>query len=245
MTRGRARGGGSAAGSGQPTIKQALEGFVASRPARWRRAVRSALQLLEACLNNYAYQSLGAADARRFDRLYDAEGAAHREYCEIFGPERIVPELRQFFGWFLIRKVMARAEDLEIVARETGRFVEWLGEQGHLPRKAAAEGAALAAEAVGVVPRAEEAAHLWHRHLERHGPGAVGNEIEGHFGITRIEHGRVWLESYDEEGVLGPIAAPADVVKRLAVGWEVSGVVGRVGRKWVVSEVWNVYPGVG
>lgn len=233
------------AAASAPTIRQALEAFLATRSTRQRGAARSALQLLEACLNHYAHDSLGPADARLFERLYNAEGAAHREYCDIFGPERIVPELRRFFGWFLIRKVMARAEDLAVTVRETGRFVEWLGERGYISTKAATEGAALAREALEVVPRAEEAAQLWHRQLERHSVESSGDDIEGHFRVTGIEKGRVWLESDEEGEVLGPIAVPAEVAKRLAVGWEVSGVVRRVGRSWTVSEVWNVYPGVG
>lgn len=225
------------------TIGQVITEYLEATPARRRRETRSSLELLQSCLNGYAYQSLGPADARLFERLFNAQGSEHREYCGIFGPQKIVPELGQFFGWFLIRKVMARAEDLEAVGRDTRRFVEWLGEQGYIPRKAAAEGTALAEQATGTLPRAEEAAHLLYRHIERQANREPDDVIEGQFGITRLEPGRLWLESYEQNDVLGPFAVPVAVTKRLAVGWEMSGAVGRVGKKWVVVEVWNVYPG--
>ena len=106
--------------------------YVKATPAGRRRGAGSSLELLQICLNGYAYQSLGPADARLFDRLFNAKGSEHREYCGIFGPEKIVPELGQFLGWFLVRKVMARPEDLEAVARDTRLFAEWLGEKGHI-----------------------------------------------------------------------------------------------------------------
>jgi len=227
------------------TIEHVIGEYLKAAPARRRREVSASLELLQNCLNGYAYQSLGSSDARLFDRLFNAKGSEHREYCGIFGPEKIVPELGQFFGWFLIRKVMAQPRDLEAVIRDTRAFVEWLGEKGYITRRAAAEGSALVEQASGTVPRAEEAAHLLYQHLQGKAPGEPEGLIEGHFCITRIEPGKLWLESYEGgRAVLGPFPVPVAVTKRLAVGWEMSGAVGRVERKWVLEEVWNVYPGV-
>jgi hypothetical protein len=44
--------------------------------------------LLTDSFNNYAYRALSEADAQRFNRLHDAEGGDHREFCEILGPSR-------------------------------------------------------------------------------------------------------------------------------------------------------------
>lgn len=178
-----------------------------------------------------------------FERLFNTEGAGHREYCEIFGPGRIVPELRQFFGWFMIRKVMAGPEELHAVAQVTGRFVAWLGEQGHVPAKAAKEGAALAAEAAKVLPRAEQVAELLRLSLGAE-PEPSGEVIEGQFRVARLAPGKLWLESWEDGKTYGAPAVPAAVTDRLQVEWELSGMVGRVGRKWALLEVWNVYPEV-
>jgi hypothetical protein len=226
------------------TIEQVIGEYLKTASASRRREARLSLELLQGCLNGYAYQSLGRAEARLFDRLFNAEGSEHREYCGMFGPEKIVPELNQFFGWFLVRKVSARPEDLEAVTRDTWQFVEWLGKQGYITRKAAAEGTALAEQATGTLPRAAAAADLLYEHLQRQATDEPEESIEGHFGIARIEPGKLWLESYEGgHRVLGPLTVPVAVTKRLAVGWEVSGAVGRVGRRWGLVEVWNVYPG--
>lgn len=55
-----------------------------------------------------------------------------------------------------LSRTRERGTRIRSVATETGRFIEWLEECGHVTSKAAKEGAALAAEAAEVLPRAEE-----------------------------------------------------------------------------------------
>jgi hypothetical protein len=224
----------------QTTIAHAIEAYLAEQRPRRRRAAASDLDLLAHFLDSYAHQSLDRAERRRFERLYDAEGPARREYCQIFGPERIAPELQQFLGWFLIRKVMARPEDLRRVAQETGQFVAWLGARGHVPERAATAGAALAAEATGLIPRAEAVADLLRPTLDA--PELSDDAIEGYFRVARLAPGNLWLESEDDGRTYGPLAVPPKAVSLLSVDWRVSGAVDRVARRWVLAEVWNVYP---
>lgn len=242
---GQGRKAAKAAEIASPTIAQVVDAFLAEQPARAQGPRGWALELLQDFLNGYAYESLPPAAARLFDRLFNAEGAAHREYCEIFGPERIVPELGQFLGWFLVRKVIARPKDLAIVARETGRFVKWLGERGHIPAAVAAEGAVLAAEATKAVPAAEEVATLLRPGLLDE-PAPADEVIEGQFRVARAAPGKLWLESWEDGRTYGPFAVSVKVTARLKVDWELSGMGGRVGKKkWKLLEVWNVYPGMG
>jgi hypothetical protein len=35
---------------------------------------------------------------------------------------------------------------------------------------------------------------------------------------------------------------PEEISRRYQVGWTVSGVIGRIGRRWHLLEAWNVYP---
>jgi len=42
---------------------------------------------------------------------------------------------------------------------------------------------------------------------------------------------------------LGPIEVPKEVSSHCKVGWSISGVVGPIGKRWRIVEVWNVYPG--
>ena len=54
-------------------------------------------------LNGYAYQSLSKAESALFDRYYDAQGEEHREFCQLFGSDKIVEHLGGFLGYFMIR----------------------------------------------------------------------------------------------------------------------------------------------
>src|SRR5262249_53766875 len=70
-------------------------------------------------------------DAKRFDRLYKAPGAAHRDFCEIFGPEYILPNVGEFLGYFMVRKVMAGPALLRAAGTVTKKLAAWLAEQGY------------------------------------------------------------------------------------------------------------------
>jgi hypothetical protein len=223
-----------------PSIAQVVPAYLESLPARRRREAAFGLELLQDCLNGYGYQSLKPAERRLYEHHFNQDGSGHRDYCDLFGPEKVVPELTQFLGWFLIRKVMAGPEDLARIARETGHFVTWLGAQGHIPSTVATVAARLAASAAEALPRAEQVAHLL-------GPDLAAADIpedaiEGQFRVARLAPGRLWLESDEDGRNYGPLAVPARVSQLLAVGWELSGAIGRAGRAWKVLEVWNVYP---
>jgi hypothetical protein len=64
------------------------------------------LDVFSGYLNGYGHEFLSASEAARFERSHNAEGEAHREFCELFGPEKIVESLDNFLG-YMIRKVIA------------------------------------------------------------------------------------------------------------------------------------------
>ncbi len=41
-------------------------------------------------LNSYAYEGLLEAESALFAKYFNAEGKDHREFCELFGPEKII-----------------------------------------------------------------------------------------------------------------------------------------------------------
>jgi hypothetical protein len=81
-----------------PKIAQILSEFLAEQEQRLSgksfSRYRQVVELLKTSLNNYAYQGLCGVDARRFEQLYNAEGEEQRQFCEIFGAEQIIPNLR-------------------------------------------------------------------------------------------------------------------------------------------------------
>ena len=70
----------------------------------------------------------------------------------------------------------------------------------------------------------------------------AADQIEDHFQITRLEPGKVWLTGLIDGRERGPIQLPDEISRRCQVGWTVSGVIGRIGRRWQFLEAWNVYP---
>jgi hypothetical protein len=76
-----------------PTIARVLDEFLAEQRARLRpqalRRYADVIHLLRGHLDGYAYESLSKREAALFEPRFNAEGAEHREFCELFGPEKI------------------------------------------------------------------------------------------------------------------------------------------------------------
>lgn len=93
----------------KPTIAEVLAQFLAEQRGRLAPRTfaqyRGAVELLQDSLNGYADQSLDTSDAKLFERLSNAKGSAHREFCDIFGPAHILPNVGEFLGYFMVGKV--------------------------------------------------------------------------------------------------------------------------------------------
>ena len=83
---------GQAAMGHQLTISEILAEYL--RMERGRLAPKTharyneVIVLFTQSLNGYAANSLSQFDRARFDKLFDAEGEQHREFCDMFGPEK-------------------------------------------------------------------------------------------------------------------------------------------------------------
>ncbi len=229
-----------------PTIADLLAQFLANQRARLGARTfaqyESVIELLEHSLNGYAYQSLDKSDAKLFERLFNAKGDKHREFCEIFGPEHILPNVGEFLDYFMIRKVIAGKDLLRAAGTVTKKLAAWLAEKGYAEAKDVEDAKERGAAAARDLPKAEELASRLHRFAEDQERGDEDDEVEDYFTLTRVEPGKIWLEAMDGSE-LGPIDVPVDVGRRCKVGWSISGVVGRIGKRWRIVEAWNVYPG--
>ena len=116
------------------TIKQILDEFLEEQKARLKpstyKGYWDAIYLFEQCLNGYAYQYLNKKDSKRFDKLYSEE---HKEFCEVFGPDKIgSSEIGEFLDYFMIRKVAGSKELMKTVGRVMRKFVKWMKEKGYM-----------------------------------------------------------------------------------------------------------------
>jgi hypothetical protein len=236
----------------EPSISRVLEEFRerARLAPRTLSNYKAVLDLLRSHLNGYAYESLSKAEAALFDQHYDAGGEDHREFCQLFGPEKIVENLGSFLGYFMIRKVMA-GEDLKRAAGSvTKKLSKWLAAKGYVSEEDAREGADRGAAAARELPEAERAAKILRDTADRLriDPGGLADEdyLEfDHFTVARVEPGRLWLEIREgrKRRSCGPIPVPAAVTKLLRRGWDISCSLARVRGTWRIVEVANVYPG--
>lgn len=125
----------------EPNIEQVLGDFLedrtASLAAATRRKYASVIRLFTISMNNYAYQPLSKAEKTVFDRFYDAKGDEHREFCQVFGPEKMPENVGEFLDYFMPRKVFG-SKGLKQAARVVIRqLAAWLYERGHIDKESA------------------------------------------------------------------------------------------------------------
>ena len=237
----------------EPNIRRVLDEFLEEQ--RTRLAPRTlaryenVLDFLRTHLNGYAHECLSAPEAARFERSYNAEGEEHREFCDLFGPEKIPENLGGFLGFFMIRKVLAGEDLLRAAGTVTKKLSKWLAGRGYVSQEAAGEASERSAAAARDLPRAERAARILREAAERLAidPARLADDdyLEfDHFTIAKVEPGRLWLEGWDDGKLRtrGPISIPEPATRWLRPGWTISCSLGRVRKSWRLLEVANVYP---
>jgi len=83
-------------------------------------------------LNSYAANSLSQFERARFDKLFNAEGEQHREFCDIFGPEHILENVGEFLNYFMVSKVIVGADTLRASGTVMKKLAKWLVEQEYV-----------------------------------------------------------------------------------------------------------------
>ena len=236
-----------------PTIAQVFEEFLAEQRERLksRTILRygDVLNLLRHHLNGHAYESLSNVESALFDKYSNAEGDGHREFCEVFGADKIIGSLGSFLGYFMIRKVVAGQGLKRAAGTVTKKLSKWLAAKGYISEEEAQTGADEGAEAARDLPKAERAAQILVDTLE--GLAIDLNVLADedylefdHFTISKIEPGRLWFEISEsgERHLYGPVPVPSSATKLLRKGWDISCSLACVRGKWRIVEVANVYP---
>lgn len=236
-----------------PAIEQVFEAFLSEMQKKLKpkseAGYRDVIQLLKDYMNCYAYEALSKPDAAFFNKHYNAAGKEHKEFCQLFGPDRIIGELGGFLGYFITRKVMAGADFKRLSGTVTKKLSKWLAEKGYITEEDAALGEEEGAEAARDLPKAEKAGNILYQAAENvlFDPDELDDADYhdfDHYTIEKVEPGKLWLEVYTYEGksTVGPIAVPKDATALLHEGWDISCAMARLRGKWKIVEVANVYP---
>ncbi len=218
------------------TIAQAFEEFLADQKGRISERTiskyRGVIQLYELYLEGYW---------PGHDGEYDAVTKAGGTYCGTFGPEDATDGYGEFLGYFMPRNVMGGKETMQAAGTVTKKLAKWLAEKGYIAdTEDAQERASTAAKDLS---NAKTVLDMLTDYCDDHAPAKHGGEIVDHFWIDRVEPGKLWLKPLTAgDSVIGPLLVPKQVTALCAPGWDIGGVVAKVGKGWRLIEVWNVSP---
>ena len=225
-----------------PTIAEVLDRFLVEQRDRLsKRTFRSyedVIGLLRHSLDRYAHTRLDREEAKLFEELHAAEESAHREFCEIFGPEHILPNLDEFLHYFMPRKVMAGKGLLRAAGTVTKKLAKWLAQNGYAQAEEAEIAMEGAAEAARDLPAADDLLTLLVQitdMYDRH-----EGDLEDSFVITRVDPPEIWLHGFVEGCDVGAIVLPPWITERCRRGWEICGAAGMRDGEWCLVDVWNV-----
>ena len=237
----------------RPNIDEVMAEFLAEQRDRLKSGTMSKYEqvtsLLRDYLNSYAYEGLSKTESPLFEKHYNATGKKHREFCQIFGPEKVPENLGGFLGYFIISKVMAGEEFKRTAGTVTKKLSKWLGVKGYVSEDVAKQIAEEAADASGKLAQAERAVTILMDATDKLAvdPSELHDEDYydfDHYTIAKVESGKLWLKVYDvaRPKTLGPIPIPKKATDLLEEGWDISCALGRVRDKWRIVEMANVYP---
>ena len=226
------------------TIDQALDAFLDDQRARLSdrtyRNYEDVIRLLRDSLNMYAYSSLSAAEAKRWQKAFDA--GDEEAFCHLFGPQEIPPHLGEFLGYFMVRKVIAGQELLKAAGTVTGKLVRWLETQAYIESDVAAVAVDRAKDSARDLPAADRLGDLLQA-LAAKAPDIDVDDVddadwvEEQLMISETEPGRIWFE-----GDVGPFDVPKRASDLAQPGWMVFIVAARVKKRWHLLEAGTVYP---
>jgi hypothetical protein len=226
------------------TIDTVLDAFLHDQRARLSertyRNYEDVIRLLRESLNMYAYSSLSAAEAKRWQKAFDA--GDEEAFCHLFGPQEIPPHLGEFLGYFMVRKVIAGQELLKAAGTVTGKLVRWLETQAYIESDVAAVAVDRAKDSARDLPAADRLGDLLQA-LAAKAPDIDVDDvddadwIEEQLMISETEPGRIWFE-----GDVGPFDVPKRASDLAQPGWMVFIVAARVKKRWHLLEAGTVYP---
>jgi len=202
-----------------PSIDQVFEDFLSDQrqclKAMTFSKYESVVELLRHHLNGYAYEGLSKAETALFEKYYNAGGEEHREFCELFRPEKILENIGMFLSYFMIRKVMAGQDLMRVAGTVARKLAKWLAEKGYVSEEEAQSGADIGGQAARDLPKAERAAQILYEAARNLPVGVSELEEEDrlafdHYTVVKIEPGKVWVEASagGYAKTLGPIAVP-------------------------------------
>lgn len=227
------------------TINDVFQDFFKEQETKLRpstlKKYEEVLYLFKESLNSYAYLSLDEGENKKFENHFNADGDAHLEFCDIFGPDKILENVDEFTNYFMIRKVCASKELMRSVGTVIKKLGKWLLEKQYIDSEEGREIIEIGSESSVDLPASEELRVMLVDCANSYFGGEV-ETIQGHFTVVAVQSGKLSLSSLDlmEKGIV--IKVPKHVSNACKAGWTISGELGKKGKKFFFTDIWNVYP---
>ena len=228
----------------EPTVDQVLQQFLdesATGKAASDQPRQDAISLLKGSLNAYAYLNLLRDDRSAFDEYSSFDGE-RKTFCQIFGPDKIAPNIRSFATTYLICQNNMNPARLERLAKITEQLCKWLVAKNFATADDMTVAIGWAGRGVKDLPRAAKAMGLLAKDCEQFGgKEAKRDKRLGTSTISRIESHRIWLQP-DHGKPVGPIALSPKIIEHLDPDWEIDCSVRQIGKNWRITSIGNIYP---
>ena len=163
-------------------------------------------------------------------------------FCETYGPDEITDGFEEFTGYYMPRKVMCGQDLMRAAGTVTKKLAKWLVAKGYLTGEMAEDVVQRTSIRARDLPNTQAFLRALEQFVDNHGGMAGGNEMQDHFTVSKVEPGIIWLEPMLASVRLISISVPTSVSALCEPGWDIGGIVVKVGRKWEFQEVWNVSP---
>lgn len=209
-----------------PNINDILARFIADEdppsidPYVSRTAIAECIQLN---LNMYGHTTLTAEQGAWAMECYDEEDEAG-SFCNLFGPDYILPSFDDFLGYFMVAKIMGPPEMTAAAGPVCIDLARWMGAHGFATESEVEEAVAVAQGAASDLPAADAASALLHEHWQAvHGEERLDDlDWDGGALITRIDKHAIWVREVDGGEEFGPVVIPRDASVLLEPGWVIN-----------------------
>jgi hypothetical protein len=233
------------------TIRQVLGEFLEDRKRRLSeedfRLYCHVTFFLELCINNHGHRNLDQAERAYYEKLYSGAVGPGRHFFEIFGPEKLLPEMDFFTRAYLSTEV----HTTDRVARRAPEVVsalrDWLLDSGKLSPTAIEEQSRRSRLRSKLKFRMRRLQRAIAERVVSVDASALSLEdyvpMDDH-PITRIQPGKIWLRLYDgaSSREVGPLTVSTAATEDLNVGWNLCCALGRVKGRWRIVELQEIYP---
>ncbi len=226
------------------TINAVLQKFLDAQEqqlsARTFRQYDDVIELLMHCIKSYGYNYLDEREKELYDRLYKEEEV---EFCDIFGPEKILGNIDEFLDYFMIRKVMASKSLMKAAGIVTGKLVKWMEENGYADKEEAGYALETTSKVSKDLPVSIDIANLLNEYCMNSYQGDASRTIEDYFLVEKIEQGNLWLYPImSGEATIGPVPVPEEITKKLECGWQMGLLLEKTKKGWRIRKVGDIYP---